>query len=195
MINLTKLTNQLAAVDQQIVGCCSPLAAPDPNCPSTRVFFQRAEGFVGVDWITVPSAQQQTNANANTVVQAHDGTPTTQDKADASALPNRVIAALAIVNSTSIGNRSGTLTNGSAVVTGLPKTSDLTVGMVVAGTGVAAGSKIQSIDSASQVTLTANATASGTNALAFVCATPAQKAVAQGWLDQLAIAVLNQIGL
>jgi Domain of unknown function (DUF5047) len=49
--------------------------------------------------------------------------------------------------------RSGTLTNGSAVVTGLSTTSDLLVGMSVTGVGVPPGTTIASIDSGTQVTL------------------------------------------
>jgi len=49
--------------------------------------------------------------------------------------------------------RNGTLTDDSAVVTGLSQTSDLAVGMSVFGTGLPPGLRIRSIDSASQITL------------------------------------------
>lgn len=49
--------------------------------------------------------------------------------------------------------RSGATATGSAVVTGLAQTSDLTVGMGVTGTGLPVGTYIQSVDSSSQITL------------------------------------------
>lgn len=63
--------------------------------------------------------------------------------------------------------RSGTRTSSSAVITGLASTSDLGVGMRVFGTGIPAGAKILTVDSGSQVTLTANASSSGTATLTF----------------------------
>lgn len=63
--------------------------------------------------------------------------------------------------------QTGTTTNGSAVVTGLTDTSQLIVGMEVSGTGIPGGATISSINSATQVTLSANATASGTVPVTF----------------------------
>ena len=64
--------------------------------------------------------------------------------------------------------RVGTTTSGSAVVTGLSSTSDLAAGMHVRGVaGIPASTTISSVDSATQVTLSANATASGVTLLDF----------------------------
>jgi hypothetical protein len=63
--------------------------------------------------------------------------------------------------------QSGTLTNASAVVAGLSDTSNLSAGMPVSGTGVSAGTVVASVDSGTQVTLSANATASSTTTLIF----------------------------
>jgi hypothetical protein len=49
--------------------------------------------------------------------------------------------------------RTGTLTDGSAIVTGLSATADLGVGLSVSGTGIPAGTTIASVDSGTQVTL------------------------------------------
>lgn len=57
---------------------------------------------------------------------------------------------------------TGTLTNGSAVVTGIPSTTGLSTNYMVQGTGINQDTYISSIDSSTQVTLTQNATASGT---------------------------------
>jgi hypothetical protein len=65
--------------------------------------------------------------------------------------------------------RNGTTTNGSAVITGLAKTVDLVVGQEVTGTGIGGGAVIASIDSDSQVTLSANSTADGTVSVTFKC--------------------------
>jgi len=72
-------------------------------------------------------------------------------------------------------SRTGTLTAASPVVTGLASTTDLLAGMpaialaATAGysSAVPAGTAIQSVDSGSQVTLSANAAASGSFALLF----------------------------
>lgn len=70
--------------------------------------------------------------------------------------------------------QSGTLTSGSAVVTGLSDTTNgggsntpISPGMPVSGTGVPAGTVVQSVDSGTQVTLSANATVSSTTGLVF----------------------------
>jgi len=63
--------------------------------------------------------------------------------------------------------QTGTLTAGSAVVTGLSDTSQLIVGMAVSGTGVPASTTILSVDSSTQITMSQNATASGAQSLTF----------------------------
>ncbi|MBV9859499.1 MAG: pilus assembly protein [Alphaproteobacteria bacterium] len=60
---------------------------------------------------------------------------------------------------------TGTLTNGGAKVTGIASTTGLAAGMVVQGTGVPTNTAIKSVDSSSQITLCANATASGSKSL------------------------------
>jgi hypothetical protein len=57
---------------------------------------------------------------------------------------------------------SGTRTNSSAVVTSIPSTTNFRVGYYVFGTGISSGTTILSIDSATQVTLSAAASSSGT---------------------------------
>jgi hypothetical protein len=61
---------------------------------------------------------------------------------------------------------TGTLTTGSASVTGVSSTSGLVVGQTITGTGIAAGTTILAINSASaNITLSANATATGSESL------------------------------
>jgi microcystin-dependent protein len=62
--------------------------------------------------------------------------------------------------------QSGVL-NATAVVTGLSDTSKMSIGMPVSGTNIPAATYIQSVDSSTQVTLTAAATGSATTALVF----------------------------
>lgn len=71
--------------------------------------------------------------------------------------------------------QSGTTTNGSAVVTGLTNTDQLIAGMSVVGTNIPVGATILSINSATQITLSANATGSATTSLTITI--PASKAV------------------
>lgn len=56
------------------------------------------------------------------------------------------------------GNRTG----GSAVITGLSDTSQISPGYYVFGTGINSGTTVAAINSATQITLSANATSSGT---------------------------------
>ena len=62
---------------------------------------------------------------------------------------------------------SGTLTSGTAVVTGLSGTASMFSGMPVEGSGVPSGTTISSVDSSSQITLSQNATSSGSSTLTF----------------------------
>lgn len=60
-------------------------------------------------------------------------------------------------------SQSGTRTNGSPVITGLSDTTSMRAGMPVSGTGVPSSTTILTVDGATQITLSQNATSSGTN--------------------------------
>lgn len=62
---------------------------------------------------------------------------------------------------------TGTTTSGSAVVTGIYSTASLSTLFMVTGTGINQDTYISSVDSATQVTLTQAATASGSVSLTF----------------------------
>jgi hypothetical protein len=68
---------------------------------------------------------------------------------------------------TSFLTTTGTTTSGSAVVSGIPSTTGLDATYVAVGTGLDTNAFIQSVDSATQVTLTRPATASGTVTINF----------------------------
>lgn len=61
----------------------------------------------------------------------------------------------------------GDIASGSAVVQNIVDTTLIDTGMEVTGTGIPAGTTVLSVDSATQVTLSANATATATNALTY----------------------------
>jgi hypothetical protein len=63
--------------------------------------------------------------------------------------------------------RTGTLSNGVATVTALKRTDDLTAGLFIYGNNVPVETKIQSIDSATQITMDKNASGSGAISLDF----------------------------
>lgn len=63
--------------------------------------------------------------------------------------------------------QNGTTTSGSAVITGLTDTSAFSTSWQVAGTGIPTDAYILSVDSATQVTMSLEATESGTNSLQF----------------------------
>jgi len=61
---------------------------------------------------------------------------------------------------------SGTRNNGSPIVTSIPDTSKFKSGYFVFGTGIASGTTILTIDSGTQITLSAAASSSGSSAFA-----------------------------
>lgn len=63
--------------------------------------------------------------------------------------------------------QTGATTNGSAIVTGLSSTASLLAGDKVEGIGITAGTGILTVDSGTQITLTANATTTGSPTLKF----------------------------
>ncbi len=70
------------------------------------------------------------------------------------------------VASTSTLLTGSVLTSGSAAVSDITSTTGLFAGEIVTGTGIPAGTTIQTIDSATSITLSANATTSGPASLA-----------------------------
>lgn len=75
--------------------------------------------------------------------------------------------ALAEKSIKSTDDQSGATHNGTKVIDGLTDTSQLVVGMLISGTGVGAGSVIDTIDTATQITGTVNSTASATVTVTF----------------------------
>ncbi len=65
------------------------------------------------------------------------------------------------VTTTATKTTTGTLVASSAVVTAVPDTSILQEEMIVSGTGIATGTRVKSIDSATQITLDTPAISSG----------------------------------
>ena len=63
---------------------------------------------------------------------------------------------------------SGVLTTDSAIVTGLSSTTALSAGQDIRGRGIPSNTTIDSVDSSSEITLSANATRTGRNALKFL---------------------------
>lgn len=61
----------------------------------------------------------------------------------------------------------GVLVSGSAIVTRISATQQISPGMGVSGTGIAGGTTVLSVDSDTQITLSANATANGLQTLSF----------------------------
>lgn len=59
--------------------------------------------------------------------------------------------------------QTGTRTNGSAIVTGLSSTTNMKAGYYVGGTGITNGTTILTVDSATQITMSANASSSGSS--------------------------------
>jgi hypothetical protein len=80
---------------------------------------------------------------------------------------------------------TGDTTNTTAVVTNVSSTSGLYVGQAISGTGIPASTRIQSIDSATQITMTANATA--TNATVTITREPIAKIISSNYPSSTAV--------
>lgn len=87
---------------------------------------------------------------------------------------------------------SGTLTSGSPIVTGLSSTTLLKKGMRVQGTNVPAGTYINSVDSATQITMSANATGTGAQTLSFKHLWNFYRASDLTWIGRLSL-INNEI--
>ncbi len=114
-------------------------------------------------------------ARSNTieVIQAGQGdTSTTVTSSLAAAATGKPVTLTATVITDAAGDHAetgmvsitGSITNGSATVTGLSSTASLAVGMPVSGLGIPLGTDILTINSGSSITLTNNATATNTSA-------------------------------
>ncbi|MGA2705665.1 MAG: hypothetical protein ABSH35_31860 [Isosphaeraceae bacterium] len=77
-------------------------------------------------------------------------------------------ATVPVVQNTAIAQPisfTGTLTSGSASVTGISSTTGLVAGQNISGTGIPSGTMILSVNSSTAITLSAEATASGSQSL------------------------------
>ncbi|MBN8460900.1 MAG: autotransporter-associated beta strand repeat-containing protein [Verrucomicrobia bacterium] len=107
-------------------------------------------GNVGANASTLTGGRLST-ATANGIIALHQ---------------HNTAGSLSIVTTLGGPTLSSTTTNTSKIVT-LASTTGLFAGMSVTGTGIAANTTISTVDSATQITLSANATASATNNLAY----------------------------
>lgn len=89
--------------------------------------------------------------------------PTGWLELDGSTVSTTTFSALFSVMSIST---SGTRSNGSPTVTSIPNTSTFKVGYFVFGTGITSGTTVLTIDSGTQITLSANATSGGSSTFA-----------------------------
>ncbi len=80
------------------------------------------------------------------------GQPSANIKVDAASLANTVTS----------GAFTGTSTNGSKAITGIPSTAGLAVGMLVTGTNIPVASVITEITSSTEITISNNATGANT---------------------------------
>jgi hypothetical protein len=68
------------------------------------------------------------------------------------------------ISETAVISITGSITDGSAIITGIADTSNLKPYMKISGTGIQAGAVIQSVDSSSQITMDLSATTTDSDA-------------------------------
>jgi hypothetical protein len=128
-------------------------------------------GLSSTDWATTLSIPQfGTPGTLNSVAISLDGTVSGLMKV---ANTGTFVSAATQPSLPTVGtpaSKSGTLTSGSKIITGIASTSNLFVGEKISGTGVPAGATIASIDSGTQIKISSNATASGLKTLSLSCA-------------------------
>ncbi|MFN5805594.1 MAG: autotransporter-associated beta strand repeat-containing protein, partial [Opitutia bacterium] len=117
---------------------------------ATNALVKTGQGtlLIGADNATAGTFTGDLAIQGGTVMLGHVG-----------ALPEGTVTVGATANS---AQAAATTTLSSNVVTGITSTASMQKGMAVSGTGIPAGSYIVSVDSGTQVTLSQNATASGT---------------------------------
>jgi microcystin-dependent protein len=114
-----------------------------------------ADGAGSGAWSSIADALSQTGMIADFGVPV---VPTGWLECDGSAVSRTTYATLFAAVTI---QQTGTRTNGSAIVTGLSSTTDMKVGYFLGGTGIPAGTTILTVDGATQITMSANATSSG----------------------------------
>src|SRR4051812_28008949 len=119
-------------------------------------------GFSSTDWATTLSIPQfGTPGTLNSVAISLDGTVSGAMKVANTGTFVSVATQPSLPTVGTPASKSGTLTSGSKIITGIASTSNLFVGEKISGTGIAAGATIASIDSGTQIKISSNATASG----------------------------------
>jgi len=93
-----------------------------------------------------------------------------------------------------LNTQNGTTTNASAVITGLSSTAGLLRGMRITGTNIPAAAVINSVDSGTQITISANATGSGSVALTFKYGWNLYRASDMGWIGRVSV-INNEISI
>lgn len=90
---------------------------------------------------------------------------------------------------------TGTISSGVTTITNLTRTDQLAPGLNISGTGIASGARISTIDSRTQVTMTAAATASSDSASLTFVAIPFEAKFEQGVIALLAVKLAPFIGM
>jgi hypothetical protein len=121
---------------------------------------------LGTNVSTMATNTANTGVNANTAGNSNVGVMGSSGNARLlTTTPFRIVQ---LVEDTKLTTQStGTTTNASTAVTLAAANADVRTGMLVTGTGIAAGTVVAAV-SGTSVTLSANATASGTVTLTFV---------------------------
>lgn len=96
MISLRRLTSELR-VGLPVSGC-GVVIVPSTTDASPTTYHTRPDGLVRVSWASVPAPAQQ--AQAESIVAAHDGTETEVERLDKYNYRQRVLAAVIIRTST-----------------------------------------------------------------------------------------------
>lgn len=110
----------------------------------------------------LPSAVTTGNPTGTLIPVLSKTPPTGYLKPNGAAISRSIYANL-MNNSFCSISTTGNITSGSAIITNLPTTVDMAVGMHLEGTGIPAGATISSINSLTSITISANATVTATS--------------------------------
>jgi hypothetical protein len=153
-----------------ILGLAALAASSGPSF-ADLITYTFDTGLSSTDWATTLSIPQFNNPGTlNSVAISLGGTVSGLMKVANTGTFNSVATQPSLPTVGTPASKSGTLTTGSKIITGIASTSNLFVGEKISGTGIPAGATIASIDSASQIKISSNATASGAKTLGLSCA-------------------------
>lgn len=168
------LANSLTTIVSNILGWESV------NNPSTAILGSLTQSDIGARAFRLNTLASQGMGFAQAIISAVTGltsgvsltfqenyTSTTQVIKEVTMVPHSMYACIGGFGTPTTFSLSGTLSNGSNIITGLTSNSQITIGMSVTGSGIPSDTVVTGLIGETGLTLSNNATSSGVVVLTF----------------------------